>query len=53
MASPINLSAAPVQYPRAPPLLGVDTDAVLAEFGLGADEIADLRRAGVLWRLPA
>jgi len=53
VASPIKLSATPVQYRRAPPLLGADTDAVLAEFGVPADEIAGLRRTGVLWRLPA
>ena len=48
VASPIKLSATPVQYRRAPPLLGADTDAVLGELGLGADEIAELRRRGVL-----
>ena len=48
VASPIKLSATPVQYRRAPPLLGADTDAVLAELGLRADEIAELRGAGVL-----
>jgi crotonobetainyl-CoA:carnitine CoA-transferase CaiB-like acyl-CoA transferase len=45
VASPIKMSATPVQYRRAPPLLGVDTDAVLAEFGLGDEEIAALRAA--------
>jgi crotonobetainyl-CoA:carnitine CoA-transferase CaiB-like acyl-CoA transferase len=48
VASPIKLSATPVQYRRAPPLLGADTDAVLGELGLHADEIAELRAAGVL-----
>lgn len=33
---------------RAPPRLGEDTDAVLAEVGLAADEIATLRAAGAL-----
>ena len=45
----------PVRYsdtepPRAtaPPVLGQDTETVLAEFGFGADEIAALRRNGVV-----
>ena len=34
---------------RAAPVLGADTDAVLAEeLGLGADELAALRRDGVI-----
>ena len=33
---------------RAPPLLGADTDEVLAEFGLDAAAIAALRRAGAI-----
>ena len=48
VASPLKLSATPVQYRRAPPLLGADTDVVLAEFGLDAAAIAALRRAGAL-----
>ena len=48
IASPIKLSATPVRYRRAPPLLGADTDEVLREFGLGADEIAALRKAQAL-----
>ena len=34
VASPINLSATPIQYRMAPPLLGQHTDEILAEFGL-------------------
>ncbi|MEO7151507.1 MAG: CaiB/BaiF CoA-transferase family protein [Burkholderiaceae bacterium] len=45
VASPMKLSATPVQYRRPPPLLGQHTDEVLAEFGLGPDEIAALHRA--------
>jgi len=45
VASPMKLDATPVQYRRAPPLLGADTDAVLAELGLRADEISALRQA--------
>ena len=45
VASPIKLSATPVQYRNAPPLLGADTEAVLAEFGLRPEEIEALRTA--------
>jgi crotonobetainyl-CoA:carnitine CoA-transferase CaiB-like acyl-CoA transferase len=45
VASPIKLDATPVRYRRAPPLLGADTEAVLAEFGVTADERAGLQRA--------
>jgi crotonobetainyl-CoA:carnitine CoA-transferase CaiB-like acyl-CoA transferase len=43
VASPIKLSATPVQLRRAPPLLGQQTDEVLAEFGLDAAERERLR----------
>lgn len=36
-ASPIHYSETPVQYRKAPPLLGEHTDEVLAEFGLNTD----------------
>ena len=48
VASPIKLAATPVRYRRAPPLLGGDTDEVLAEFGLDRDAIAALRSAGAI-----
>jgi crotonobetainyl-CoA:carnitine CoA-transferase CaiB-like acyl-CoA transferase len=48
VASPIKLAATPIRYRRAPPLLGADTEAVLAELGLDAEAIAALRRAGVV-----
>jgi len=48
VASPIKLAATPPTMRRAPPLLGQQTDEVLAEFGLGADEIAALRAAGAI-----
>ncbi|MGH8930397.1 MAG: CaiB/BaiF CoA transferase family protein [Egibacteraceae bacterium] len=38
--------------PRSPALAGADTDAVLAEAGLSGEEIADLRRAGVIASKP-
>ena len=46
LGSPIKLSAAPIDARRRAPLLGEHTDAVLAEVGLTADEIASLRAAG-------
>jgi crotonobetainyl-CoA:carnitine CoA-transferase CaiB-like acyl-CoA transferase len=48
VASPMKLSATPVQLRRPPPLLGQHTDEVLAEFGIDADERARLRAAGVI-----
>jgi crotonobetainyl-CoA:carnitine CoA-transferase CaiB-like acyl-CoA transferase len=48
VASPMKLSATPVQYRRAPPLLGNDSDAVLGEFGFGPEAIAALRAAGAI-----
>ena len=48
VASPLKLSATPVQYRRAPPLLGEHTEEVLHELGLDAAEIAALRRDGAI-----
>jgi len=48
VASPLKLSATPVQYRRAPPLLGQHTDEVLAELGLDAAAIAALRAQAVI-----
>lgn len=48
VASPIKLSETPVQYRRAPPLLGEHTDEVLAEFGWTDAERAELHRQKVL-----
>ena len=45
VASPMKFSATPVQYRRAPPLLGEHTAEVLGEFGLDANEVEALRRA--------
>ncbi len=52
VASPMKLSATPVQLRRAPPLLGQHTDEVLAELGLSPDETAALRAQGVLGPAP-
>lgn len=43
VASPLRLSATPVQYRRPPPMRGQHTDEVLREFGWSAQEIDDLR----------
>ena len=48
VASPMKLSATPVQQRRPPPLLGEHTDEVLAEIGLGVEQVAELRRQGVV-----
>ncbi|TBU86482.1 CaiB/BaiF CoA transferase family protein [Phytopseudomonas dryadis] len=49
VASPIRLSATPVQYRNAPPLLGEHTDGILAGvLGLSGERIAALRGAGVI-----
>lgn len=47
LANPIRIGGA--RLPNRPaPLLGADTDAILADLGLGADEVADLKRAGIV-----
>ena len=48
VANPIRFSATPIDYRRAPPLLGQDTEAVLRELGRSAEDIAALRAAGVI-----
>jgi crotonobetainyl-CoA:carnitine CoA-transferase CaiB-like acyl-CoA transferase len=45
---PVKLSASPGAVALAPPELGADTEAVLADNGFSADEIAALRGAGVI-----
>ena len=46
---PVKLSATPASVRRAPPAHGADTDDVLAQdLGLSADEIAVLRKEGVV-----
>ena len=45
VASPMKFSATPVQYRRAPPLLGEHTEEVLTELGFETGEIAALRGA--------
>jgi crotonobetainyl-CoA:carnitine CoA-transferase CaiB-like acyl-CoA transferase len=48
VASPLKLSGTPVQYRRAPPLLGEHTDEVLEEFGVSKDRRVALRARGVI-----
>ena len=49
VANPIVFSATPLHYEKAPPRLGDGTEKVLTEeLGLGADEIARLRKDGVI-----
>jgi crotonobetainyl-CoA:carnitine CoA-transferase CaiB-like acyl-CoA transferase len=48
VASPMKLSATPVQYRHAPPLLGQHTDALLQEAGCSVEEITIWRAAGVI-----
>ncbi|HZH26682.1 MAG TPA: CaiB/BaiF CoA-transferase family protein [Azospirillaceae bacterium] len=49
VANPIRYSATPIVHDKAPPLLGADTDEVLAErLGLTMEQIAALRDVGVV-----
>lgn len=49
VASPLRLSATPVAYRSAPPLLGEHTDALLQRLlGVSEEAIAGLRTAGVI-----
>jgi crotonobetainyl-CoA:carnitine CoA-transferase CaiB-like acyl-CoA transferase len=48
VASPMKLSATPVAYRRAPPLLGQHSDELLREAGCSTDDIAAWRAAGVI-----
>jgi alpha-methylacyl-CoA racemase len=43
-----RFSRSPADVPAAPPVPGADTDAVLAGLGLGQDEVAELRAAGIV-----
>jgi crotonobetainyl-CoA:carnitine CoA-transferase CaiB-like acyl-CoA transferase len=48
VASPMKLSATPVQVRRPPPLLGQHTDEVLTELGLDSAQVHELRTLGVV-----
>jgi crotonobetainyl-CoA:carnitine CoA-transferase CaiB-like acyl-CoA transferase len=44
----LKLSATPASIRTAPPALGQHTDAILAEAGLSAAQIRELRRSGAV-----
>ncbi|HYM99277.1 MAG TPA: CoA transferase, partial [Aestuariivirgaceae bacterium] len=49
VASPIQFSATPIDYDKAPPRLGEGTERVLADvLGLAGHDIAKLRASGVI-----
>jgi crotonobetainyl-CoA:carnitine CoA-transferase CaiB-like acyl-CoA transferase len=48
VASPMKFSATPVQYRRAPPLLGEHTVELLRELGLDEEDIAALHSANAI-----
>ena len=48
VGNPIHFSATPIDYRRAPPVLGQDTEAVLQELGRSVEDVAALRAAGVV-----
>jgi crotonobetainyl-CoA:carnitine CoA-transferase CaiB-like acyl-CoA transferase len=48
VANPINLSATPVNYRYAPPVLGQDTASVLEALGYNTLQVERLRAAGVV-----
>jgi crotonobetainyl-CoA:carnitine CoA-transferase CaiB-like acyl-CoA transferase len=45
---PIKFSDEPCRVHRPPPALGADTDAILAELGIGGERIAELRAKKVI-----
>jgi len=48
VGTPLTMAAGAFQLRRAPPALGVDGPAVLAEAGYSAERIAGLKRTGIL-----
>jgi crotonobetainyl-CoA:carnitine CoA-transferase CaiB-like acyl-CoA transferase len=48
VGSPINLSDTPPKFFRAAPLLGENTDEVLAKLGYGESAVKELRASGVI-----
>jgi crotonobetainyl-CoA:carnitine CoA-transferase CaiB-like acyl-CoA transferase len=48
VASPIKMSATPVRYDRAPPVLGQHTSEVLREYGVSEGELRELAARGIV-----
>jgi crotonobetainyl-CoA:carnitine CoA-transferase CaiB-like acyl-CoA transferase len=48
LGNPVKLSASPATMRKAAPLLGEDTEGILAELGYSVDEIGALKRNGVI-----
>lgn len=48
VVSPMRFTEAPLQYDRAPPILGEQTDEILREIGFDNRDIASLRERGVV-----
>jgi crotonobetainyl-CoA:carnitine CoA-transferase CaiB-like acyl-CoA transferase len=48
VGNPIHISGGLTQTPSAPPGLGEQTDEILLELGLTADEVSDFRKKGVV-----
>jgi crotonobetainyl-CoA:carnitine CoA-transferase CaiB-like acyl-CoA transferase len=48
VANPINFTATPLHYDRAPPLLGQHSDEILRELGMSDTDIEKLRSDGVV-----
>ena len=48
VGSPINMSDTPPKFFRAAPLLGEQTEEVLAKLGYDSDEVKELRASGVI-----
>lgn len=48
VVSPMRFAEAQLRFDRPPPLLGEDTDDVLAELGIGAAEAEELKKKGVI-----
>ncbi len=48
VTNPMKFKEAPIEYRRAPPMLGADSDEILRGLGLADAEIAKLREQGVV-----
>lgn len=48
VGNPVNFSATSIDYKKAPPVLGQDTEQILMELGFESDSIQKLRQLGVI-----